>query len=363
GDYNHEFMVKSDAGGDTAIICDCGYAANVEKAEFLRDEKNLGESEKKIMVKIAKRGPTIADGVKFYDKPAWNQIKTIIYQINGKEFIAAVIRGDLDVNEIKLKNVLNAHNLRQATDDEINSLGSVRGFVSPLNLKIKKVGDLSLKTVKNFSTGADELEKDTTNVNYKRDFNVDIETDIAIAKKGMVCSKCRKLKLKEINTTEWGHIFKYDHFYTEPMEGFFVDADGKDKPMWMGAYGIGIERAMAIVVETHNDKNGIIWPKSVTPYKVHLINLGKSREVYKKAEEVYNKLLKSEVEVLWDDREISAGIKFADADLIGIPIRLVMSEKTIEKDSVEWKERSENDVDLIKIDDLIGEVENYYEQK
>lgn len=361
GDYAHEFMVPSEVGSDVVMTCDCGYAANLEAAEFIRDEKNLDEKEQEMEVVDAKRGPTIADGVKLYNKPAWSQIKTVVYVTDRGDFVGAVIRGDLDINEVKLQNIVGAHSIRQATQEEIEKLGSVVGFVSPLKLKIKKVGDLSLKTVKNFSTGADELEKDTINVNYGRDFEVDLEADIANSPTDSVCAKCKKGKLKSTPTIEWGNIFKYDHFYTLPMKGFFNDEDGQEKPLWMGAYGIGLGRTIACVVETHNDKNGIIWPKSITPYQVHLVSIGDSEKVAKEAERVYNDLLSKNIEVLWDDRDLSPGNKFADADLLGIPLRIVVSEKTVAKNAYEWKERTKEDFEFIEKDNLVAKIRSFYE--
>jgi len=360
GDYAHEFMVPSEVGSDTILTCECGYAANVEAAEFLRDEKNIEDKPGDMKEQEAKRGPTIADGVKFYDLPAWRQIKTVIYVTDTSDFVAVSVRGDLEINEVKLTRVLDANSLRQATEEEINKLGSVVGFVSPLKLKIKKVGDLSLKTVRNFSTGADARHRDNVNVNYPRDFKVDIEADIANAPDGSICAKCKKGKLKATPAIEWGNIFKYDHFYTKPMKGFFVDEDGKEKPAWMGAYGIGVGRSVAAIIEKNHDKNGIIWPREVAPYQVHLVSVGESNKVAKESEKVYHNLLRDKIEVLWDDRDISPGAKFADADLIGIPLRLVISEKTIAKKAYEWKERKNKETEMVEPDKLSQKIADYY---
>ncbi len=361
GDYAHEFMVPSKVGSDTIMTCKCGYAANLEKAEFVRGENNIDEAEGKIETQEAKHGATVKDQKKFYNCEAWQILKTVVYATEKGEFIAAVIRGDLEINEIKLKNIIQAHELRQATPDEITKLGSVVGFVSPINLKVKKIGDLSLKTSKNFYTGADELEKDTINVNYGRDFEVDIEADIANAPENSTCGVCKKDKLEATSTIEWGNIFKYDHFYTKPMKGFFTDDDGKEKPLWMGAYGIGLGRSISTIVENHHDDKGIIWPKSVTPYHIHLISVGKDKEVAKEAQALYNDMFSQGIEVIWDDRQISPGEKFADADLLGIPIRLVISEKTEKANKYEWKERSKKDFEMIDKDSLINKVKEFYE--
>lgn len=362
GDYAHEFMVPSDVGEDTVLQCSCGYAANLERAEFVRDEKNLDEPMKEMKAAEAKRGPTIADGVKLYGQPAWHQIKTVIYVTEREEYLAVSVRGDLEINEVKLRRLLKANSLRQATAEEITKLGSVVGFVSPLKLTIKKVGDTSLRTVRNFSTGADQLQRDTINVNFPRDFQVEIEGDVANAPAGSVCARCKKSKLKALSTIEWGNIFKYDTFYTKPMHGVFVDADGAEKELWMGAYGIGLGRTIATIIETHHDAKGIIWPKEVAPYQVHLVTVGEDKKVDSESQMVYDTLIKNGIEVLWDDRDVSPGVKFADADLIGIPVRLVVSPKTLDKKCYEWKERAKKELKLVPAPELVTTVKKYYQR-
>lgn len=362
GDYAHEFMVPSEVGEDTVMQCSCGYAANLERAEFVRDDKNLKEPRQEIKMQAAKRGPSIADGVKLYGQPAWHQIKTVVYVTDRGEFLAVSLRGDLDVNEVKLKRLVKANDLRPATDKEIAGLGSVVGFVSPLKIKVKKIGDPSLRTVRNFSTGADELYRDTVNVNYPRDFQVEIEADIAKAADGNKCARCRRGKLKAITTVEWGNLFKYDTFYTKPMHGVFVDEDGREKELWMGAYGIGLGRTISIVIEKHHDAHGIIWPKEIAPYQVHLITVGKEARVAKESQMIYDNLIKNDWEVLWDERDVSPGVKFADADLIGIPLRIVVSPKTLDRKGYEWKERAKKELKIIKADELIPAVKKYYQR-
>ncbi len=362
GDYAHEFMVASEVGEDTVLKCSCGYAANLERAEFRRDEKNLSEEMKEMKVQAAQRGPTIADGVKLYGQPAWHQIKTVVYATERGEFLAVALRGDLEINEVKLKRLVRANNLRPATEAEIAQLGSVVGFISPLKLKIKKIGDLSLRTVRNFSTGADKLHRDTVNVNFPRDFQVDLEGDVANAPAGSICARCQTGKLTALSTVEWGNIFKYDTFYTKPMQGVFVDEDGTEKELWMGAYGIGLGRTIATIIETHHDAKGIIWPKEVAPYQIHLVTVGHDPRVAKESQMVYDTLIQNGWEVLWDDRDVSPGCKFADADLIGIPLRLVISPKTLDKQSYEWKERSQSEIKMIKTGELIPLVKKYYQR-
>ncbi|MFH0856928.1 MAG: His/Gly/Thr/Pro-type tRNA ligase C-terminal domain-containing protein, partial [bacterium] len=201
-------------------------------------------------------------------------------------------------------------------------------------------------------TGADVYQKDTLNVNYGRDFEADILADIAMAKDGYL-SEDGKI-LHEKKGIEVGNIFQLGEHYSSRMNARFTDKDGMEKFYYMGCYGIGVGRTLATIVEMFNDEKGIIWPSSVAPYQVHLIKLGNSEEVAKKAEELYTELEEKNIEVLYDDRDISAGVKFADSDLIGIPLRIVISEKTIAKDGVEVKRRDSNKSEMVKNIKLIN---------
>jgi len=361
GEYCHEFIVESPVGESRYLITeDRSYAAHEEVAKFKREEINKREKPLPMKVKDAPRGQTIADGVKLYDQPAWRQIKSVVYVTDQDEKILAVIRGDLDISEIKLKNVLKCDDLRPATEDEIKELGSIVGFVSPLKVKIRKVGDISLDTVNNFYTGADKLEKDTLNVNYGRDFKVDIITDIAVPP--TECKTENNKKLIEGRGIEVGNIFQLGTHYSSKMsDAVFTDKDGKGKPYYMGCYGIGIGRTMGTVVEVHNDENGIIWPKAITPYEVHLISLGNDEAVIKKADEIHETLEKAGISVLYDDRDERAGEKLNDADLIGIPLRLIISARTLEKNSVEWKERISAESKGIGFGVLADEIKKFYQ--
>ena len=212
------------------------------------------------------------------------------------------------------------------------------------------IADESLKSVKNAYGGANKKFRDLLNMNFSRDYQPDVVGDIADAKDGSVCQVCKEGKLRLKKGFEWGHCFKIDHFYTKPQEGYFTDKNGQKKLLWMGSYGIGMGRSMASIVETHHDEKGIIWPRAVAPYQAYLIAVDSSSK--KRANEVYAELLKAGSEILWDDREdVSAGVKFADADLIGIPVRLVISQKTGEK--IEWKERTEKQITLLTLDQVL----------
>lgn len=360
GEYCHEFVVESEVGESKFLRTEDGtYAAHEEVARFQRDEKNLNEKELPMKVQKAPRGPTIADGVKLYGQPAWRQIKSVVYIVDEKEPVLAVIRGDLDINEIQLAHALQCTRIRGATPEEVQKLDSVVGFVSPLKLKIRKVGDLSLKTVRNFSTGADAEKMDTLNVNYVRDFTVDTMAEIALPPK-----QCMSIDGKPLvpgRGIEVGNIFQLGTHYSTRMKGAtFADRYGKEKPYYMGCYGIGVGRTMGAIVEISHDEKGIIWPKSVTPYHVHLLSLGNDAATTKAADDLYKKLMSDGFSVLYDDRDARAGEKFADSDLIGIPVRLVISERSLAKNVAEWKERVKKESEYVTSTQLIKKLTAFY---
>ena len=356
GKYCHEFMVESPAGEDYFLLCQkCGYAANKERAEFVRKKINFKEKMKPLkIIKQPEWVETMEDNVKHYQLPKARFIKNVVYKTAKGKMIIAVIRGDLEVNEVKLANLLGEKIISATDKDIIKKLKSKPGWVHSWGHQgAFYVGDLSLRTVRNFIGGQKEKTTDSINVNYPRDFQVDQEGDIALAKEGDICARCQEGKLAERRSIEFGHVFKLDDFYTKPMRGTFVDKDGRKKVMLMGSYGIGVGRAMALVVETHHDEKGIIWPEPVAPFAAYLFGItnGESK-IIKLVGDVYQELLTAEIEVLYDDREeVSAGVKFADADLIGIPVRLVISEKTGKK--IEWKRRDQKKTELLGLKEVI----------
>ena len=356
GEYCHEFVVEDSAGESKFFMTEDGsYAAHEEVAKFQRDSKNLNEEEKEMESVEAVRGTTMEDGVKLHGLPMWQQMKDFLAVDEKGRFILAVIRGDYDVNEVKLAHAVKAYTLRHATVEEVKKIGSEPGFISPVKLKEKAkalgqevliVGDTSLRTVKNMYTGDNAKNKDLLNVNIDRDYTVDIEADIALVREGDLSLDGKKLIAKR--GIEVGNIFQLGFHYSSRMkDATYTDVDGKQKPYYMGCYGIGLARTMATIVEQFHDEKGIIWPKNVAPYTVHLISLQKGE----KAEEIYKKLQERGIEVLYDDRDAQAGQKFADADLLGLPVRLVVSEKT--GDKVEWKERAEQHNELISLEEAV----------
>ncbi len=370
GAYSHEFQMISDAGEDKFVKCDtCDYAANVEKAVFERESVNEDQELKEYeVVELPAEVCTMKQLEEHYGLPPENYIKNVMYKAGDGTLIIATVTGNLDVNEVKLTNAVGKGPLEMADDEDLNSIGSKHGYLHSWGYdehkdRIIYVVDLSLKKARNLYGGYKTDTTDPINVNYPRDFQADIEADIAESPEGAKCAQCKDGHLHIRKSIELGHIFKYDHFYTKAHDAKFVDKDGKNKYMWSGAYGIGIGRAMAASVEAHHDDAGIVWPAVIAPYHVHLVQLGDNAEITEYAESLYSKLREAGVEVLWDDRtDVSAGVKFADADLIGNPIRVVVSARGMDKGTVEVKKRGEQKSKDVKLDRAVEEVRKILEE-
>lgn len=350
GEYCHEFIVESEAGESKYLADEAGYSAHEDIAVFERDDKNLNEEEKEMQEVNAARGNTMEDGAQFHKMPLWQQIKDVLFIDENDRFILAIIRGDYDVNEVKLMHLTKSYRLRHATEEEIREkLHSEPGFISPVGIseiientiELVIVADTSLRTIKNAYGGANKKHTDLLNINIDRDYKADIEGDIALAKEGYM-SKNHK-PLIEKKGIEVGNIFQLGFHYSSKMKGAtFKDEKGELKPYYMGCYGIGLARTLATVVELHNDEKGIVWPENVAPFQVYLIGI--NADV--RAENLYKSLTEKGIEVLYDDRDARPGEKFADADLLGIPYRIVISEK-LEDGKVELKKRNESEVAIV----------------
>lgn len=354
GEYCHEYQVEHPEGEGRFFVSEDGiYIAHEDVATFEIDNKNVDEEMQTYQEIDAERGPTMEDGVALHGLPMWQQMKDVMYQDRDGKLYLAIIRGDLDVNKTKLEHVLDkVGQLESATEEQILAIGSYPGFIAPVGLeeKVTIIADTSIRTVKNFYGGANKKHKDALNINIDRDFTPHIEGDIAMAQDGFM-SRDGHGALHEKRGIEVGNIFQLGHHYTTLMkDATFTSQEGAQVPFYMGCYGIGLGRTMAAVVEAFHDNKGITWPKSIAPFDVHLVEI-RGEGSSEKAQALYDKLIQAGVEVLWDDRDIRAGEKFADSDLIGIPVRLVVSEKTGE--NVEWKERTETDTTLISVEDVL----------
>jgi len=360
GEYCHEFVVESEIGESKFFIAENGdYAAHEDIVLFKKEIKNQDEKQLEITEVQAKRGVTMEDGVEFHRLPLWQQIKDVLFVDEKGRFVLAIIRGDFEVNETKLKNLIKANTLRSATDEEIRDIiHSEPGFISPVKIKddINKeanliiVADDSLRTIANAYGGSNKKNVDLLNINIDRDYQADVEGDIALAQAGFESIE-GKGKLVEKRGIEVGNIFQLGYHYSNKMAGAtYVDVDGQEKPFYMGCYGIGIGRTMAAIVEEYHDEKGIIWPEAIAPFQLHLIALDGA---YEEADKLYTQMIEKGIEVLYDDRERTAGEKFAEADLIGLPLRIIISKKTIQQKSVELKKRNEEKIELVLLDEVI----------
>jgi len=352
GKESHEFMLITETGEDEIVYCsDCGYAANLEKAQSIK-------------LKLEKRAPlpieeistphikTIEEVANFVGVPASHTLKAVFYSADN-EIIFVVIRGDIDANETKLKNLLKCSELRLATETEVKAAGLVAGSASPIGIKgIRIVADDSINLGSNFIAGANKPDTHLKNVNYPRDFKIDLLADIATARPGDGCPKCNG-KLKSSRGIEVGHVFKLGTFLSEKLGAFFLDQNGVSQSIIMGTYGIGLGRLMAAAVEQNHDDKGIIWPVTIAPYHIYLCPLRlENTDVAETAENLYQNLTRKNFEVLFDDRDESPGVKFNDADLLGIPLRLTISPRTLESQSIEVKWRKEKQTELLPLEGI-----------
>ncbi len=348
GKVAHEFMYLTPIGEDTLMVCpSCGFRANRQVAAFRRDaperEELLGAEEV-----ATPNSSTIEDLARLLGVPKSRTAKAVfmVAEINDEEekLVFAVIRGDLEVNETKLANAAGARALRPARAEEIAAVGAVPGYASPAGLRdVEVIADLSIESSPNLVAGANREGFHTRNVNYGRDFTANVVTDIAAAQAGHPCPVCGN-PLESHRGVELGNIFKLGTRYSEAMNCYFLDEDGKRKPVIMGSYGIGVGRLLASIAEEFNDEAGLRWPVSVAPYRVHLVALKGGGE---EADALYEELLAAGIDVLYDDRGESPGVMFNDADLLGFPVRLTVSKRSLEAQSVETKLRHEADRGLV----------------
>ncbi|MBD3401626.1 proline--tRNA ligase [candidate division GN15 bacterium] len=367
GKAAHEFMllVDTDAGEETIIVSEDGeYAANIEKAEFRDTSKIETESEQREMETVDTPGAaTIEEVTAFLKVKPTRLVKTLIYMADGKP-AAALVRGDRELCETKLKNTLGANELAMASEAEIQQItGAPVGFSGPVGLKdVPIIVDPLVTKLTNFVVGANATEKHIINVNSDRDFKATKVADITEARPGDLAPE-HDSNLIAKKGIEVGNTFMLGTGYAESLDATFLDADGTEHPCIMGSYGIGITRTPQAALERYYDEKGIIWPKNIAPYLVELIPISMENEKHvEAAEKVYAALNDAGIDVLWDDRDERPGVKFNDADLIGLPIRLTIGDKSLKDGKIEMKARSGTEVELVPLDDIIGAVRGLAEK-
>lgn len=364
GTMAHEFIYLTPIGEDTILICEaCGYTANRQVARFQKPAP--AEEMPRPVERVATPGmTTIADLAAFLGIPKSRTAKAVFTMATIPEgrkevekLVFAVVRGDTDVNETKLANAVGAKALRPAKDEEIRAVGAVPGYASPIGIgkaAIVVVDDL-VAASPNLVTGANDEGYHLLNANYGRDYRADIVADIAIAEEGHPCPRCGA-GLRAARGVEVGNIFKLGTRYSQTLGCTFLDRDGQAKPIIMGSYGIGVGRLLACVAQEHHDEHGLAWPVSVAPYHVHLVALPGNEEV---AGRLYADLWASGVEVLYDDRNESAGVKFNDADLIGCPVRVTVSTRSLEAGGFEVKLRRRPERTIIPPHEIVSWIKGH----
>ena len=362
GKETKEFMLLTDAGEDAILLCpSCGYAANQEIADFRIVIPEPAEAPKR-MAKVDTPGAhTVEQVCDFLHTFPERLVKTLIYMADGKP-VAALIRGDRELNEERFRALLDAAQLEMATPEQIQeATGGPLGFSGPVGLKVPMYGDEELRGMVNFVTGANEADTHLVNVNWS-----DIEGEITWARlrfavAGDVCPTC-EAPLEERRGMELGHIFKLRYAISEPMNATFTDEDGSEKLIIMGCYGIGVSRILAGVAEASNDENGLIWPMGIAPFQVHVIAANATDETQRAlAERVYQDLCEAGIEALYDDREERAGVKFKDADLIGAPVQIIVG-KTAVEGKVEIRDRATKTAEVIPADGVLANISRRIEQ-
>jgi len=359
GKGTHEFMALSDAGEDTIAMCEaCDYAANIEMAEVIGAEEAVDKTPAPAKERVETPGKkTIEEVTEHLGLSAKELVKSLLFVVDG-EPVLVLVRGDHEVNDVKVKNLLDAQVCELADEETVRRIsGAPSGFVGPVGLKekVKILADQAVLQMNDMVVGANEADAHFIHVQVGRDFEVDQAGDLRNIQVGDACPRCGgAIQFKK--GIEVGHVFKLGTRYSEDMNANFLDSDGKEKPFIMGCYGIGVSRAIAAIIEQNYDENGIIWPVSVAPFAVHLIAVNmKNEEQQSVAEKLYQELTNSGVEVLFDDRLERAGVKFKDSDLLGLPVRITVGAKAGEG-FVELKLRRTGESADVKVEDVLKEL-------
>lgn len=354
GSFSHEFMVLADTGEDTIVICQqCAYAANMEKAVCAAPAAEQSDGEH-TLTKVETPGKRKVEAVCDFLKIAPdNLVKTMVYMADGQP-VAVLLRGDHEVQSVKLKNALGADEVELASDQQcFDATGVPTGYLGPVGLTIRVVADQQIVGMKNFAIGANEKNFHYINANYGRDFTVEKVADLRMVTEADRCPSCGG-GLELTRGIEVGHIFKLGTSYSEALNARFLDSDGQEKPFIMGCYGIGVSRVMAAAIEQNHDKDGIIFPLPIAPFQVVILNLGfTDGEITRAAESLYQALRSRGVDVLFDDRDERPGSKFKDADLIGIPIRVTVGKRFVLDGVVEVRQRHDGVVTELPVAEAV----------
>ncbi len=353
GSGSHEFMAIAESGEAEIVYCNkCSYAANVEKAELhvmTADKEDLLPP-KEVATPNCK---TISDVCAYLKLPVKKSVKAVAFSCE-RGLILCFVRGDHEVNEIKVANTIGVNELEMAEDSMLESVGTTGGYMGPVGIDSNKaiiIVDSSVMQMHNFCCGANKEGFHLLNVNPERDFVPTYVSDIRMIQEGDPCPHCGEA-VRKARGIEVGQVFKLFTKYSEPMHAFYLDENGKERPMFMGCYGIGVSRTMAASVEQNNDKDGMIWPAAIAPFEVLVVPVNiKDKSLAAKAEEIYEQLQQAGIETAYDDRDERPGVKFKDADLIGYPLRVVVGLKTVNENKLEIKIRKSGEIRMLSLED------------
>jgi prolyl-tRNA synthetase len=368
GTFSHEFMVLAETGEETIISCTrCSYAANIERAEFRRQVKRSEVHDKgsqNPVEKVMTPGKrTVEEVTQFLHVSPQDLVKTLVFE-SDKGCVAVLVRGDHEISEKKLKAVWSSENIQLASEETVEGITHApKGFAGPIGLSVPIIADLDIQEMVNFVTGANERDAHLLHVNTDRDFQVSQFVDIRKFTPGDSCPLCGE-ETRLDKGIEVGHTFKLGTKYSKAMGATFLDDQGSEKEIVMGCYGIGVGRTVAAAIEQYYDQNGIIFPMPIAPFQVLILPVNiKMAFLRETAEQLYQTLLQNNIEVLYDDREETPGVKFKDADLIGIPLRVTLGEKNLKKGLVEIKGRKTGDVLLVRREEVFSKVKEWIDQE
>ncbi|MDP2969922.1 MAG: proline--tRNA ligase, partial [Deltaproteobacteria bacterium] len=362
GTYSHEFMVLAETGEETIVSCTrCSYAANIERADFKRSSSGGSPPDPKIFKSIQKvltpDQRTVEEVTQFLHVSDRDLVKTLIFE-SEKGCVAALVRGDHEISEKKLKIILETDDLQLAGEETVEKVSrSPKGFAGPQGLSIPIFADLDIQFMANFITGANEKDHHFIHVNTGRDFQVSRFVDLRRFAPGDLCPLCGE-ETKLDKGIEVGHTFKLGTKYSKVLGATYLDDKGMEKEIVMGCYGIGVGRTVAAAIEQSYDENGIIFPMPIAPFQLMVLPVNMKVDLLREtAEELYQTLLNQGIEVLFDDREETPGVKFKDADLIGIPLRVTLGEKNLKKGLVEIKKRKTGEILLVKKEEAVSKIQ------
>jgi prolyl-tRNA synthetase len=362
GNQSHEFQVLAESGEDAIVSCNtCDYAANVEKAE-VRAARPAGRDiaeESPQLEKVSTPGKkSVAEVAEYLKLPVERFIKTLVFKTDSGEFVAALVRGDHEINDLKLRAVLGAREIALADEASVAAAaGAMPGFLGPIGLKLRMIADLSVHGMRAAVTGANEADAHFIQVDQERDFTPSAFADLRLAVSGDPCPRCDSGTLETHRGIEVGQVFYLGTKYSVAMGATYLDAEGRERPIEMGCYGIGISRLVAAAIEQNHDANGIIWPFSLAPFQVLLLPINyKDKAIREAADKLYQELQQNGVEVLLDDRDERPGVKFKDADLVCIPLRVTLGAKGLEKGCIELRLRRDSKTEEIPVADSVTKI-------